>query len=110
MPLFPVRTLLYHRVMGLTCSGSVGAPAAKGRAFQILLERRTHGGVTMCDFCFTNKIQNENDSMELKVKQQSLVLYVREKARRKQYVLLYSLRARKETELSFIPHGALMIA
>lgn len=101
MPLFPVRTLLYHRVRGLTCSGSVGAPAAKGRAFQILLERRTHGGVTMCDFCFTNKIQNENDSMELKVKQQSLVLYVREKARRKAVCSVVFTEGKKRDWIKF---------
>ena len=40
-------------------AGMGKALAAKGRALQILLERRTHGGNAKCGFCFTNKIQNK---------------------------------------------------
>lgn len=42
------------------------AVAAKDRALQIPLERRTHGGIAKCGFCFTTKIQNEKLKKERK--------------------------------------------
>lgn len=62
MFLIPVRTMLLHKEAVMFSRGilEVGkAPTAKGRALQILLERRTHRRIAKCGFCLMNKIKNE---------------------------------------------------